>query len=81
MAADQLAEHWGPGAEQDGNDVHADLVDQPLRQVLIGQSGAAHDGDIGVTGGGSRLFEAGIGAVGDERVHTVGGNVVGGRCG
>ena len=41
--------------------MYADLVEQPLRQVLLAQVGAAHDGDVGVAGRGSRLLKGALG--------------------
>jgi len=61
--------------------VYADLVEQPLRQVLLAQVGAAHDGAVGVAGGGSRLLEGGLGTIGDEGVHAAGRHIVGDAMG
>jgi hypothetical protein len=61
--------------------VYADLVEQPLRQVLLAQVGAAHDGDVGVAGRGSRLLKGALGAVGDEGVHAAGRHIVGDAMG
>jgi hypothetical protein len=54
------------GAEQDGDDVQPQLVDQAGGKVLVDGRGAAGDCDIAVAGRLARPFERRLGAVGDE---------------
>jgi hypothetical protein len=56
-----VSEHRRPAAEQDRDDVDADLVDESEGEVLPAHVGATHDGDIGVAGGCPRLVEGASG--------------------
>jgi hypothetical protein len=49
--------------------MNLDLVDQPGRNVLLAYARTAHHADVLVSGGGSRLLQGALDAVGHKCVH------------
>jgi hypothetical protein len=62
----KVVEEASAAAEQHGNDVELELVEEPRRQVLIDDLSAAPEHDVLAAGGFPRPFERGLDPVGDE---------------
>src|SRR3982074_133030 len=62
----QFVEHSGAAIEQDRDEVDRDLVDETRGDVLPADGSPAHDRHVAVAGGGLRLLERALDAVGDE---------------
>ena len=65
--AAELLEQPGSAVQDRRRDVQEQLVDQPRPQRLLDDAGAAHDVHQLVPGGGARLLDRGLDAIGDER--------------
>ena len=73
----QVLEHPGAAPEEHGYEVDPDLIHQPRLDELPADVGAAHHGDVLVSGGRLRLFERAFNAVRDEGLHAPFGDGVG----
>src|SRR5829696_8179178 len=75
--AAEVVEHPGPAPEEHGHEVDRDLVHQPRLDELPPRVGSAHHGDVLVPGGGLRLLQRALDAVGDEGVDPALGRLRG----
>src|SRR4051794_41368973 len=66
LSVPEVVEETSTVAEQYGNDVELELVQQPRRQVLLDRLGAAPDLHVLFARGVPRPFECALDPVGDE---------------